>query len=77
MSRKIPLEKVLAAYKQASLDFTVKTTDREIKVKFSLNAFLYKQQSIIALWTELNRLNFRPVAKTFLGRICYIKIEVQ
>lgn len=75
MSRKIPLEKVLDRYRHSILNFRIETTNTETKVKFSVNAFLYKQQSIVALWMELNRLGFHPVAKTFLGRIYRITIK--
>lgn len=75
MSSKIPLEEVLATYRHTALKFRVEATGMGKKVKFSLNAFLYKQQSIVTLWRELNRLGFRPVAKTFLGRISSIIIK--
>lgn len=77
MFRKIPIEEVLDQYRSTSLHFRALANDREIKVKFSLKAFLYQQQSIVALWSDLNRLGFQPVAKTFLGRIRYIKIKYQ
>jgi hypothetical protein len=75
MSRKIPLEEVLANFRHTALNFRIEATDIETRVKFSLNDFLYKQPSIVALWMELNRLSFRPVAKTFLGRIYRITIK--
>lgn len=75
MLRKLPLEEVLTSYKHASLEFREEATETEIKVKFTLNAFLYKQQSIVALWMELNRQGFLPRAKTVLGRIRCIIIK--
>ncbi|WP_106523367.1 hypothetical protein [Taibaiella chishuiensis] len=77
MSRKLPIEEVLDQYRSTSLYFRVLKTGAEIKVKFSLKAFLYQQQIIVALWSDLNQLGFQPVAKTFLGRIRCIKIKRQ
>lgn len=75
MSRKTRVKEVLERYRHTSLSFRLLITDTEIKVKFSLKAFLYQQQRIVNLWIDLNRLGFQPIAKIFLGRIRTIVIK--
>ncbi len=45
-----------------------------VHIHFSLSDILFKQNEIVGLWRAFNKHDYKPIAKTFLGKITSISI---
>jgi hypothetical protein len=55
--------------------FSVTKTEIDQTIRFTPADIYANQKQIVALWRELNQMNMKPTAKTFLGKIVSIKIH--
>ncbi|MFA6060657.1 MAG: hypothetical protein WC756_20840 [Taibaiella sp.] len=55
--------------------FSVTKTETDQTIHFPFADVYANQRQIVALWRELNHMNMKPTAKTFLGKIVSIKVN--
>lgn len=55
--------------------FSVTKTGADQTIHFSFADIYANQRQIVALWRELNHMDMKPTAKTFLGKIISIKVN--
>ena len=72
MTSALTIRSIIAQYLSR---FSIAKTGADQTIRFSLADIYAKQGQIVALWRELNQMNMKPMAKTFLGRIVSIKVN--
>jgi hypothetical protein len=55
--------------------FSLTKSETDQTIRFSPADIYTNQRQIVALWRELNQMNMKPTAKTFLGKIVSIKVH--
>lgn len=72
MTGALTIRNIIAQYLSK---FSVTNTGADQTIRFSFADIYANQGQIVALWRELNQMNMRPTAKTFLGKIVSIKVH--
>jgi hypothetical protein len=71
MASALTIRDIIAQYLSR---FNVIKTNTNQTIHFTSADIYTNQKQIVALWRELNHMNMKPRANTFLGRIISIKV---